>query len=88
MLARTIICLLALACIMAGAGASAYSDTLNSLSGGTIVSTMEIIGASNVSMTVWYPFSGAEINSSKLKMDPGKRYVILVVEQKTGDRLI
>ena len=82
MLARTIICLLALACIiLAGAGAG-YSDTLNSLSGGTIVSTMEIIGASNVSMTVWYPFSGAEINSSKLKMDPGKRYVILVVEQE------
>ena len=81
MLARTIICLLALACIiLAGAGAG-YSDTLNSLSGGTIVSTMEIIGASNVSMTVWYPFSGAEINSSKLKMDPGKRYVIIVVEQ-------
>ena len=82
MLARTIICLLALACIiLAGAGAG-YSDTLNSLSGGTIVSTMEIIGASNVSMTVWYPFSGAEINSSKLKMDPGKRYVVLVVEQE------
>ena len=82
MLARTIICLLALACIiLAGAGAG-YSDTLNSLSGGTIVSTMEIIGASNVSMTVWYPFSGAEINSSKLKMDPGKRYVIIVVEQE------
>ena len=81
MLARTIICLLALACIiLAGAGAG-YSDTLNSLSGGTIVSTMEIIGASNVSMTVWYPFSGAAINSSKLKMDPGKRYVVIVVEQ-------
>ena len=82
MLARTIICLLALACIiLAGAGAG-YSDTLNSLSGGTIVSTMEIIGASNISMSVSYPFSGAEINSSKLKMDPGKRYVVLVVEQE------
>ena len=85
MLTRTIICLLALACIiLAGAGAG-YSDTLNSLSGGTIVSTMEIIGASNVSMTVWYPFSGAEINSSKLKLEPGKRYVVLVVEQKIKD---
>ena len=82
MLARVIVCLLALACIMAGAGASGYSDILNSMSGGTIISTMEIIGASNISMTVWYPFSGAEINSSKLKMDPGKRYVILVVEQE------
>ena len=81
MLARTIICLLALACVLAGAGASGYSDILDSMSGGTIISTMEIIGASNISMTVWYPFSGAEINSSKLKIDPGKRYVILLVEQ-------
>ena len=80
MLARTIICLLALACILAGAGASEYSDTLKSMSGGTIIGTMEVIGASNISMTVWYPFSGAEINSSKLKIDPGKRYVILLVE--------
>ena len=82
MLARVIICLLALAYILAGPGASGYSDILDSMSGGTIISTMEIIGASNVSMTVSYPFSGAEINSSKLKMDPGKRYVVLVVEQK------
>ena len=81
MLARVIICLLALACILAGAGASGYSDILDSMSGGTIISTMEIIGASNISMTVSYPFSGAEINSSKLAMDPGKRYVIIVVEQ-------
>ena len=82
MLARTIIYLLALACILAGAGGSGYSDILDSMSGGTIISTMEIIGASNISMTVSYPFSGAEINSSKLKMDPGKRYVVLVVEQE------
>ena len=80
--ARALLCLLALACILAGAGASGYSDILDSMSGGTIVSTMEIIGASNISMTVGYPFSGAEINSSKLKMDPGKRYVVLVVEQE------
>lgn len=79
--ARVLLCILALACIMAGTGASGYSDILNSMSGGTIVSTMEIIGASNISMTVSYPFSGAEINSSKLAMDPGKRYVVLVVEQ-------
>ena len=82
MRARALLCLLALACILAGAGASGYSDILDSMSGGTIISTMEIIGASNISMTVWYPFSGAEINSSRLAMDPGKRYVVLVVEQK------
>ena len=85
MLARTTICLLALACIMAGVEARSTTPDIPGLSSGVLVATMEIFGADNVSITVAYPFSGMFINSSRMDLEVGKTYTLILVEQREED---
>ena len=80
MLARAIICLLALACLLAGVEAKQSTVEVPDIKLGELKNTMEIIGAENVSVTVGYPFSGMLINSSQIDINPGKKYVLLLIE--------
>ena len=82
MLARVIICLLALACIMPGVQAFTGSDLLDDLRGGTVIALTDFQGAESLSITIGYMLSGAEVNSTKLQIDPTKKYVLLVVEKE------
>ena len=82
MLARTMMCLLALACILAGAEARSTTPDIPGLGSGVLVATMEIFGADNVSVVVAYPFSGMFINSSRMNLDVGKTYTLILVEQR------
>ena len=81
MLARVCLCLLALACIQAGATEYPGNDVLNDLGENKIVAITNFVGAENLSITIDYMLSGAEVNSTKLKIDPFHEYVIIVVEK-------
>ena len=82
MQARTIICLLALACLLAGVEARNITPSIPGAAGGTLRATEDTIGAENISIVVGYPFSGMLMNTSRLPLDVGKRYTLILIEQE------
>ena len=85
MLARVCLCLLALACIQAGAMEYPGNDILNTLGENRIVAVTNFIGVENISITLDYMLSGVEVNSTKLKIDPFHEYVLIVVEKQNAE---
>ena len=82
MKARTIICLLALACLLAGVEARNVTPSIPGVEGATLIATVELLGAENISIVVGYPFSGMLMNTSRLPLDVGKRYTLILIEQE------
>lgn len=80
MQARIILCLLALACLMAGAEAKQQNPELPDIKLGEIRNTVDIIGAENLTLTVGYAFSGMMLNTTRLPIDPTKKYVLMLIE--------
>ena len=82
MRARTLLYLLALACILAGVEAKHQDSDTQDNKIGDIKSTIEILGAENITVVIGYPFSGMLINSSSLRIDPTKKYMLILVEKE------
>ena len=80
MLARTIICLLALACIMAGVEGKSQESILPEIASGRLVSTLDLFFTESIGVIMTYPGSNESYSTSNLTLDPGKEYMIFVVE--------
>jgi len=80
MQARTLLCLLALACLLPGTEARQQNTDTPDNKIGDIKSTIEILGAENITVVIGYQLSGAIINSSSLRIDPTKKYMLMLVE--------
>ena len=80
MLARTIICLLALACILAGAEGKSQESILPEIASGKLITTLELFFTDSIAVIMTYPGSNESFSTSNLTLDPGKKYEIFVVE--------
>lgn len=47
---------------------------------GTVIATVDVRGAENMTLTLFYPWSSKPDSTSALKLDPGKKYVVVVVD--------
>ena len=80
MLARTIICLLALACILAGAGGKELNTVDPVLASGKLITTLELFFTDSIAVIMTYPGSNESFSTSNLTLDPGKKYEVFVIE--------
>ena len=80
MLARTIICLLALACILAGAEGKELNTVDPVLASGKLITTLELFFTDSIAVVMTYPGSNESFSTSNLTLDPGKKYEIFVIE--------
>lgn len=80
MLARTIICLLALTCILAGAEGKSQESILPEIASGRLVSTLDLFFTESIGVIMTYPGSNESFSTSNLTLDPGKKYEIFVIE--------
>ena len=80
MLARTIIYLLALACILAGAEGKELNIVDPVLASGKLITTLELFFTDSIAVVMTYPGSNESFSTSNLTLDPGKKYEIFVIE--------
>jgi len=80
MLARGLITLLALACIMAGAEGKELNIVDPVLASGKLITTLELFFTDSIAVVMTYPGSNESYSTSNLTLDPGKKYEIFVIE--------
>ena len=80
MLARGLITLLALACILAGAEGKSQESILPEIASGKLITTLELFFTDSIAVVMTYPGSNESFSTSNLTLDPGKKYEIFVVE--------
>ena len=78
--ARAIICLLALACILAGAEGKSQENILPEIASGKLISTLDLFFTESIGVIMTYPGSNESFSTSNLTLDPGKKYEIFVIE--------
>lgn len=60
--------------------AAGLSEDLENISGCELINSLSVWGANNISISCMYPWSGLPDSSSRLKLDPYEKYMILVVK--------
>ena len=80
MLARGLITLLALACILAGVEGSEAKEDLSDKAIGTMIRTLELQYTQCISVVVTYMGGNETFSTSNLTLDPGKKYTLILVE--------
>jgi len=80
MLARGLITLLALACIMAGAEAVETGSNAPELAYGKLIRTLDLQYTESLAVVVMYLGGNETFSTSNLTLDPGKRYTLFLVE--------